>query len=71
DLELVACCCGRLSASLGRYKPLILLGAVLLPCGIAGLALVPVGDHWLSGLCMLLTGIAIGTPLPTSLMAVG
>ncbi|MBF3129976.1 MFS transporter, partial [Pseudomonas aeruginosa] len=60
---------GRLTASLGRYKPLILLGAVLLPCGIAGLALVPVGDHWLSGLCMLLTGIAIGTQFPTSLVA--
>lgn len=53
-LPLGAYCCGRLTASLGRYKPLILLGAVLLPCGIAGLALVPVGDHWLSGLCMLL-----------------
>ena len=68
-LPLGAYCCGRLTASLGRYKPLILLGAVLLPCGIAGLALVPVGDHWLSGLCMLLTGIAIGTQFPTSLVA--
>ncbi|MGA4817647.1 hypothetical protein ACPA9J_35960 [Pseudomonas aeruginosa] len=53
----------------GTLRPLILLGAVLLPCGIAGLALVPVGDHWLSGLCMLLTGIAIGTQFPTSLVA--
>ncbi len=68
-LPLGAYCCGRLTASLGRYKPLILLGAVLLPCGIAGLALVPVSDHWLSGLCMLLTGIAIGTQFPTSLVA--
>ena len=68
-LPLGAYCCGRLTASLGRHKPLILLGAVLLPCGIAGLALVPVGDHWLSGLCMLLTGIAIGTQFPTSLVA--
>ncbi|WP_258056771.1 precorrin-8X methylmutase, partial [Pseudomonas aeruginosa] len=34
-LPLGAYCWGRLTASLGRYKPLILLGAVLLPCGIA------------------------------------
>lgn len=48
---------------------MILGGALLLPCSIAGLALTPATHPWLSGLFMLLTGIAVGTQFPTSLVA--
>ncbi len=61
--------CGRLTAILGRYKPQIVAGALLTPCAIAGLALASPDAYLLSGLCMLLTGIAAGTQFPTSLVA--
>jgi MFS family permease len=64
-----AYCCGRLTAIIGRYKPQIVGGALLMPLAIAGLALTPPSAYFLSGVCMLLTGIAAGTQFPTSLVA--
>ncbi|WP_447755507.1 MDR family MFS transporter [Pseudomonas nicosulfuronedens] len=64
-----AYCCGRLTAIIGRYKPQIVGGALLMPLAIAGLALTPPSAFVLSGICMLLTGIAAGTQFPTSLVA--
>ncbi len=40
-----------------------------MPLAIAGLALTPPSAYFLSGVCMLLTGIAAGTQFPTSLVA--
>ncbi|MEG7359019.1 MDR family MFS transporter [Pseudomonas citronellolis] len=64
-----AYCCGRLTTILGRYKPQIVAGALLLPCAVAGLALATPSSFWLSGLFMLLCGTAAGTQFPTSLVA--
>jgi len=64
-----AYCCGRLTTILGRYKPQIVAGALLLPCAVAGLALVTPSSFWLSWLFMLLCGTAAGTQFPTSLVA--
>ncbi len=64
-----AYCCGRLTAIIGRYKPQIVGGGLLMPLAIAGLALTPPSAYFLSGVCMLLTGIAAGTQFPTSLVA--
>jgi EmrB/QacA subfamily drug resistance transporter len=59
---------GRQTSLSGRYKPIILAGAVLMPLGILGIAFSPVDNPWLSGLFMLLTGIAGGLQFPTSLV---
>ena len=59
---------GRLTTRLGRYKPQILTGAVLMPVAILGMALTPPQAAWLSGGFMLLTGIACGLQFPTSLV---
>ncbi|WP_374441340.1 MDR family MFS transporter [Pseudomonas panipatensis] len=68
-VPLGAYCCGRLTATIGRYKPQIVGGALLLPFAIAGLALTSPQSMLLSGLFMLLCGIAAGTQFPTSLVA--
>lgn len=68
-VPLGAYCCGRLTAVIGRYKPQILAGALLLPCAAAGLALTPPSVALLSGVFMLLCGIAAGTQFPTALVA--
>ncbi|KAF1054609.1 MAG: Multidrug resistance protein 3 [Stenotrophomonas maltophilia] len=64
-----AYCCGRLTSILGRYKPQIVAGGIVMPCAIAGLALTSPGNFLLSGVFMLLCGIAAGTQFPTSLVA--
>jgi hypothetical protein len=62
-VPLGAYCCGRLTATIGRYKPQIVGGALLLPCAIAGLALTPPQSMLLSGLFMLPAG---SPPAPSS-----
>ncbi len=59
---------GRRTSVTGRYKPMILSGAVLFPFALLGMAFTPPGALWLSGLFMLLSGIASGMQFPTSLV---
>ncbi len=59
---------GRRTSITGRYKPMILGGAVLLPLSILGMALTPPAAFWLSSVFMLLSGIASGMQFPTSLV---
>jgi len=59
---------GRRTSITGRYKPMILAGAVLMPISILGMAFSPPQAFVLSSLCMLLSGIASGMQFPTSLV---
>ncbi|WP_145188054.1 MDR family MFS transporter [Pseudomonas sp. URMO17WK12:I11] len=59
---------GRLTSRTGRYKPQILAGAVLMPMAIVAMALTPPQSAWLSGMFMLLTGVACGLQFPTTLV---
>jgi EmrB/QacA subfamily drug resistance transporter len=68
-LPIGAYCAGRLTNLTGRYKPQILFGSTLMPLAIVGMALSPPDATLLSGLFMLLTGIAGGAQFPTSLVA--
>jgi len=68
-LPIGAYCAGRLTNLTGRFKPQILFGSLLMPLAIVGMALTPPTSTLLSGLFMLLTGIAGGAQFPTSLVA--
>ena len=59
---------GRRTSVTGHYKPMILGGAVLMPLAIFGMALSPPSAELLSGVFMLLSGIASGMQFPTSLV---
>lgn len=59
---------GRHTAHSGRFKPVILTGALLVPVGVLGMAATPVTQLALSALFMLLTGIGCGMQFPTSLV---
>ncbi|KQW35813.1 disulfide bond formation protein DsbA [Pseudomonas sp. Root401] len=59
---------GRRTSVTGRYKPMILSGALLFPLAILGMAFTPPAALWLSSLFMLLSGIASGMQFPTSLV---
>jgi len=59
---------GRRTSVTGRYKPMILAGALLMPLSILGMAFSPPQAFWLSSLFMLLSGIASGMQFPTSLV---
>ena len=59
---------GRRTSVTGRYKPLILGGALLMPISILGMAFSPPQAVLLSSLFMLLSGIAGGMQFPTSLV---
>ena len=59
---------GRMTSVTGRYKPMILGGAVLMPLSILGMAFSPPSAELLSGVFMLLSGIASGMQFPTSLV---
>ncbi|MDZ3995685.1 MDR family MFS transporter [Pseudomonas sp. Teo4] len=59
---------GRLTSFTGRYKPQILAGALLMPVAIFAMAMTPPQSGLLSGLFMLLTGVACGLQFPTSLV---
>ncbi|MDQ0122623.1 EmrB/QacA subfamily drug resistance transporter [Pseudomonas lini] len=59
---------GRRTSVTGRYKPMILTGAVLMPVSIMGMAFSPPQAFALSSLFMLLSGIASGMQFPTSLV---
>ena len=59
---------GRRTSVTGRYKPMILTGALLMPIAILGMAFSAPQATLLSSLCMLLCGIASGMQFPTSLV---
>jgi EmrB/QacA subfamily drug resistance transporter len=59
---------GRRTALTGRYKPLILAGALLMPIAILAMAFTPADSVVLMSLFMVLTGIATGMQFPTSLV---
>lgn len=59
---------GRRTSLTGRYKPMILTGALLMPFAILGIAFTPPQSVILTGLFMVLTGIASGLQFPTSLV---
>ncbi|MCK9815787.1 MFS transporter [Pseudomonas sp. MAFF 302046] len=67
-LPIGAYCAGRLTSVTGRYKPMILGGALLMPVSILGMAFVPPQALLLSSAFMLLSGIAAGMQFPTSLV---
>ncbi|WP_122314450.1 MDR family MFS transporter [Pseudomonas cichorii] len=59
---------GRRTAVTGRYQPLILCGALLMPVAILGMAFSPAQSVLLTSLFMVLTGISSGMQFPTSLV---
>ena len=59
---------GRRTSLTGRYKPMILTGALLMPFAILGIAYTPAQSTVLTALFMVLTGIASGLQFPTSLV---
>ena len=59
---------GRMTSVTGRYKPMILAGAVLTPIAILGMAFSAPQSLILSSLFMVLSGIASGMQFPTSLV---
>jgi EmrB/QacA subfamily drug resistance transporter len=59
---------GRRTSVTGRYKPMILAGAALMPISILGMAFSAPQAFVLSSLFMLLSGIASGLQFPTSLV---
>ncbi|WP_268797709.1 MDR family MFS transporter [Pseudomonas huanghezhanensis] len=59
---------GRRTSKTGRYKPIIFAGALLMPLAILGIALTPPQSAVLTGVFMVLTGIASGLQFPTSLV---
>ncbi len=59
---------GRRTSLTGRYQPLILSGALLMPLAVLGMAFTPPQATLLTGVFMLLTGFASGMQFPTSLV---
>lgn len=59
---------GRMTSVTGRYKPMILIGALLTPLAILGMAFSAPQALMLSSLFMLLSGMAAGMQFPTSLV---
>lgn len=59
---------GRRTSLTGRYKPMILTGAALMPLAILGMAFTPPHALLLTSLFMVLTGFASGMQFPTSLV---
>ena len=67
-LPIGAYVAGRMTSVTGYYKPMILGGAALMPLAILGMAYSPPGAETVSGVFMLLSGIASGMQFPTSLV---
>jgi EmrB/QacA subfamily drug resistance transporter len=61
---------GQLMARTGRFRPLQLIGAAIVPFGIAGLALLGPENYLFSGALMVAIGVGIGLQFPTALVAV-
>jgi len=61
---------GQLMARTGRFRPLQLIGAAIVPFGIAGLGLVDPAHSLPSAALMVAMGVGIGLQFPTALVAV-
>lgn len=59
---------GRRTSMTGRYKPLILIGALMMPFAVLGMAYTPPQAALLTSVFMVLTGFASGLQFPTSLV---
>jgi EmrB/QacA subfamily drug resistance transporter len=59
---------GRRTSKTGYYKPIILTGALVMPLAILGIAFTAPQSVLLTGMFMVLTGIACGLQFPTSLV---
>ena len=67
-LPIGAYSAGRMTSITGRYKPMILSGALLSPLAILGMAFSAPQAVLMTGAFMLLCGIAAGLQFPTSLV---
>lgn len=61
---------GRVMVSSGRYRPIQMTGAALVPVAMLAIAFVHVQSVTLTGIAMGLAGLGIGMQFPTSLVAV-
>jgi EmrB/QacA subfamily drug resistance transporter len=61
---------GSLSSRSGRYKTILLCGAVLVPLAVLALALIDPANAALGMACMAVAGVGFGLQLPTSMVAV-
>lgn len=61
---------GHFSARLGRYKPLIVTGALALPLTLLAMSMLPNAYSLATLIVLLLCGAALGLQFPTSLVAV-
>ncbi|MEB0094321.1 MDR family MFS transporter [Pseudomonas sp. CCI4.2] len=59
---------GRTTSLTGRYKPLILAGALMMPFVVLGMAFTPPQSVLMTSVLMVLTGFACGLQFPTSLV---
>lgn len=59
---------GRRTSLTGRYKPLILTGALMMPFVVLGMAFTPPQSVLMTSVLMVLTGFACGLQFPTSLV---
>lgn len=59
---------GRRTSLTGRYKPLILAGALMMPFVVLGMAFTPPQSVLITSVLMVLTGFACGLQFPTSLV---
>lgn len=69
-IPLGAFIAGRLMVATGRYRPVQMTGAALVPVALFGLSLVDVHSIIATGLVMALAGLGVGLQFPTSLVAV-
>lgn len=61
---------GRTMSRTGRYRPIQMIGAVMAPLGLLGVAFADVRQIVPTALAMMLAGLGIGLQFPTSLVAV-
>jgi EmrB/QacA subfamily drug resistance transporter len=65
-----AFCAGRVMVKTGRYRPVQMVGASLVPLALFAIAMVDIRSVGLTALAMALAGLGIGLQFPSSLVAV-
>jgi EmrB/QacA subfamily drug resistance transporter len=65
-----AFCAGRVMVRTGRYRPVQMMGAALVPLAIASIAFVDIHSIVITALAMAVAGFGIGLQFPSSLVAV-
>jgi EmrB/QacA subfamily drug resistance transporter len=61
---------GRTMARTGRYRPIMVVGAAIVPFGLLGLAYSDAGNIFPGALFMIMAGLGVGMQMPTALVAV-